>query len=142
MSGTAVKGWNQCRRTMWCDLRIGWRGNFIENQGHLWVERIVWFSCCLFVLIYNTKSVPDLETFLHLPFMISDSIFMVVEETISKYHKIFCIFVIFFFVRSAENQKSLSNSSSSSISSSFFLVCLLFLFIFLLYLLYIRYQTQ
>lgn len=57
---------------------------------------------------------------------------MVVEETVSKYHKIFCIFisVIFFFVRSAENQKSLSDSSSSSTSSSFLFVCLLFLFIF------------
>lgn len=53
VSGTAVRGWNQCRRTMWCDLRIGWRGNFIKNQGHLWVERIVWFSCCLFVLIWD-----------------------------------------------------------------------------------------
>lgn len=60
---------------------------------------------------------------------------MVVEETVSKYHKIFCIFisVIFFFVRSAENQKSLSDSSSSSTSSSFWFVCLFVIFIYFFY---------
>lgn len=113
VSGTAVWGWNQCRRITWYDLRPGWRGS-------IWIERIVWFSCCLFVVIWDKHRKCSRFRNSSSPIMISDSLFMVVEETISKYHKTCYIFS--FVISLLEVQRSLRVSSSSFTPSSLYWV--------------------